>query len=67
MKARVLCDDLMNRYHFGEVGELLENNTDKYDYFLKLPGRVKLPDFLGGGYTDRCYYFYKHELEILEE
>jgi len=67
MKARVLIDDCANRFHAGEIGDILETDKEKYDYLLKLPGHDKLPECLGGHRINRYYYFYDGEIEILEQ
>lgn len=61
----ILIDDIAQRFRAGEHGILLENNFEKYDYFVRLDGMAKLPYFLGGGEIPRDYYFYKDEVEIL--
>lgn len=63
MKARILFDDLGGRFRAGEIGEVLYNDSVKYEYFIRLPGEIVTP--FGSG--PRCYYFYSDEVEILKE
>lgn len=66
MKAKIL---ISHDPHFmeGEIGEVLPNDSIKYDYFIKLPGTLQLPTFLGCGNIERCFYFYKNEVEIIKD
>lgn len=61
MKVKILIDDPGKRFAKGEIGIILENDYDKYDYFIELPGKVESPF----GLIKRQYYFYKNEIEIL--
>jgi len=54
MRAKILIDDPSGRFKSGEEGLLVENDFDKYDY------RVKFAD-------GRAYYFYKDEIEFLND
>jgi len=51
MKAKILIGDLAGRFKVGDVGDLVENNFEKYDYHIELAG-------------GRSYYFYKDEVEL---
>jgi len=54
------------RWKKGEIGEVLENDSRKYDFKVKLEGIIPLEDFLGSGKTCnavRIFYFYKDEVE----
>lgn len=66
MKCKILIDDKIGRFKRGEIGEVLENDFEKYDYCVNLPGVQSIPAFLGGGLGKRIYYFYKNEVELLE-
>lgn len=59
MKAKVLIKDVMGRWVLGEIGEVEKNNFDKYDYFICFPEHHI--------HIARCYYFYKDEVELLNE
>jgi len=61
-KARILKDDIISRFMAGEIGILLKNDFDKYDYFVQLP-----PVMLNGEEIHRSYYFYKDEVELINE
>lgn len=63
-KVKILFDDAAGRYKAGEEGITLQNDSIKYDYFIELPGSIKLPDFLGGGTGHRQFYFYKEEVQL---
>lgn len=70
MKAKILIDDPAGRFKAGEVGDLLQNDSVKYDYYLKLPGMHRLKHFLsipGITMAVRQYYFYKEEVEIIKD
>jgi hypothetical protein len=62
IKAKILIDDIGGRFKKDEIGIVLENNFDKYDYFIKLPGKIKMLDIM----IERMFYFYKDEVEIIE-
>ena len=50
MKAKILISDPAGRFEAGDVGDLIDNDFEKYDYHIEL--------------TDgRSYYFYKEEIE----
>ena len=54
MKARIIVDDIVGRFHKGEIGEVLENNfAVKYDYFIEIC-------------KGRAFYFYEDEVELIE-
>lgn len=65
MTAKILINDINNRFQKGEIGEIIKNDYKKYDYCIKLKDKIQLPDFLGGGTGERIYYFYKNEIEVL--
>ena len=74
MKVKILIADdtlthfLCERWKKGEIGEVIENDSTKYDFKVKLEGRVPLPKFLqesGLMDTSRIFYFYKNEVEIV--
>lgn len=68
-QARVSYDDPLGRFKAGEVGEILPNDfPEKYDYLIRFPGTVHIPDFLGEGPIDavREYYFRRDEVVELE-
>lgn len=78
MKAKILIDDgnpslwspgYTPRWKIGEIGEILDNDFQKYDYKVKLPGFDHIDDLFGRGPVDaiRIYYFYKCEVELLED
>jgi len=65
MYMRILQDDISNRFRKGDIGKVMENNFDKYDYFLDLGtcyailfGKVIL--------MKRHFYFYSHEVKELK-
>ena len=69
MKAKILFNDAGGRFVAGEIGTLLPNDYEKYDFFVALPSRAgKAPDFLGGGdiIIRRQYYFYADEVEVIK-
>lgn len=78
MKVKILIDDppgrirpsgWIPRWKVGEIGELLENDYQKYDYKVLLPGFDHIDDLFGHGPVDaiRIYYFYKGEVELLKD
>lgn len=70
MKAKILVNDPAGRFKSGEIGELLENNfSEKYDFFIRLSGMEHSDNFMGRGPIDayRDYYFYKDEVELIED
>jgi len=54
MKAKILIDDSSNRFKCGDIGLMVDNDFDKYDY------RIELED-------GRAYYFYKDEIEVISD
>ena len=65
MKAKVLFDDPADRWKAGDVGDVVENTFEKYDYALDF-GTLKDVEFLGKKQDfARVYFFYKDEIEIL--
>jgi len=52
MKVKILIDDLSDRFKSGDIGSLIKNNFDKYDYYVEME-------------DGRTYYFYKNEIEII--
>lgn len=70
MKAKILIDDPSGRFKAGEIGEVLKNNFPlKYDYLVRLSGKVFVDNFLGLGPIDaiREFYFYADEVDLIEE
>lgn len=79
MKVKILIDDRLPcrcspwripRWEAGEIGELLDNDfSEKYDFKVLLPGIDHVDDLFGHGPVDalRIYYFYKDEVELLED
>ena len=78
MKVKILIDDgirlynrldILPRWKVGEIGELLENDSKKYDHKVLLPCTVHIDDLFGRGPVDtkRIFYFYKGEVELLKE
>ncbi len=65
MKAKILIDDAGQRFKKGDIGEVSEE-TGIYPYSILLPGLVQIPDFLGGGWAPRRYYFNNSEIRITE-
>lgn len=66
MKARVLFTDLLNRWKQGDIGEVIENTFDKYDYCINF-GVLENVEFLGKTIdVQLVYFFYKHEIELLK-
>lgn len=63
----ILIDDIAKRFKAGEHGVLLVNDSEKYDYFVRLDGMQKLPKCFGGACVPRDFYFYKEEVEIVPE
>lgn len=66
IKVKILINDPGNRFQAGEEGILLVNNfTEKYDYFVRLNGDMET---LFGDLNlkmKREFYFYKNEIELL--
>ena len=66
MKAKILIDDGSGRFKSGEIGELLENDFEKYDYCIDLG----ILNVAGLSYSPteyrRRYYFYKDEIELID-
>lgn len=52
MKVKILIDDPSGRFRKGDIGDLSNNDFEKYEYKIEL---------LDG----RSYYFYKNEIELL--
>ena len=67
MKVRILKDDIRGRWYKGELGEMLPNDSNKYDYLLQLSGNVDISLFGKQLKAKRLYYFYKNEVELLED
>lgn len=64
MIAEILIDDPGNRWHKGEVGAVLDNDSCKYDYRVQLPG---YHDVMVAGETVRgfrIFYFFKDEVKV---
>lgn len=58
MLARILVDDEGGRWKAGEVGIVLVNDSDKYDYKIQLPGDIVVTG-------PRRMYFYKNEVKLV--
>lgn len=80
MKAKVLVDDplctsgdvdVACRYVKGEVGELLDHDSTKYDYLIDFGWQqFKKPVEVFGDYIygiQRTYFFYKTEVEVIND
>ena len=72
MKAKILIDDGSGRFKSGEIGDLLEHDFKKYDYFIDLgpmPASVFPASFKGYSEKEyrRRYYFFKDEVELIKE
>lgn len=70
MKAEILIDDVLGRWKKGDIGEVLENDSDKYDYFIDL-GKMELPpnNVLFDAemtHIPRIYYFYAADVRVYE-
>jgi len=52
MKAKILIDDPSGRFKYGDIGNLVDNDYDKYEY------KIELSD-------GRAYYFHKNEIELI--
>ena len=66
MKARVLIDDGIERFKKGDIGEVIENDFDKYDHLLDFGTATISQPVLGVTVIRRLVYFYKHEIKITE-
>ncbi len=65
IKAKILYNDKLNRWKAGEIGIVLENTFEKYDYKIDL-GIIKDTEIFGEKIDfRRIYYFYKEEIEII--
>uniref|UniRef100_A0A6M3IMU4 Uncharacterized protein n=1 Tax=viral metagenome TaxID=1070528 RepID=A0A6M3IMU4_9ZZZZ len=78
MKAKVLISCPLGRWKAGEVGEVLINESDKYNFFLEFPFKKVVSNFSDTRFiadilkikpeeVRRRYYFYANEIEILED
>ncbi len=66
MKAKILYNDKLNRWKAGEIGTVLKNTFEKYDYKVDL-GMIKNTELFGKKIDfRRIYFFYKEEIEIME-
>ena len=66
MKAKILYNDKLNRWKAGEIGTILENTSEKYDYEIDL-GTVKNTELFGKKIDfRRIFFFYKEEIELME-
>ena len=66
MKARILNNDKLWRWKAGEIGIILKNTFDKYDYKIDL-GTIKDIELFGEKTNfRRIYYFYKNEIEKID-
>lgn len=69
-QVKLLYSDRAGRYKSGEVGTILLNNSDKYDYLISLvPCTSQFDSFFSkkGQLILRNFYFYKEELELINE
>lgn len=75
-KAKCLTDDPLGRFKKGEIGDVLNHDSKKYDYLLDF-GDISV-DSLSDESRDLCllrgirkiarhHYFYEHEIELLGE
>lgn len=65
-KARVLIQDQCRRFGKGDVGTILPNDSEKYDYKVDL-GEIENPNVLDTAFGGRSVvYFYENEIEVLE-
>jgi len=62
MKAKLLINDTVGRFKAGEIGKLIENDFPKYDYCVDLGSAL-----IDSGTIQRVFYFYKDEVEIIQE
>jgi len=69
MKAKILINDKTDRFKAGEIGELIEHDSDKYDYFVDLGilKNVNLCENVKAIDIFRRYYFHKDEVEIIDD
>ena len=62
-KVKILIDDPspFNRFKKGDIGEVIKNDSTKYDYFLRIYKTSKYN-------SQVCVniYFYKDEVEIIK-
>lgn len=58
MRAKILIDDALGRWEADEVGLVLVNDFEKYDYYIQLSPRNGIA---------RCFYFRGDEIELLKE
>lgn len=66
MKAKILYNDKSNRWKAGEIGTVLKNTFEKYDYKIDL-GTIKNTKIFDKKIDfRRIYFFYKEEIEIME-
>ena len=54
MKAKILRDDLIGRFKIGDIGSVIDNDYEKYDY------RIEFDD-------GRIIYFYEDEIELFSD
>jgi len=67
MKGKILYTDPMDRFRAGETGDVLPSDYYKYDYMVTLPGKTQTIIFGKKIEACRCYYFFKDEVEIVED
>lgn len=67
MKVMVVRTDKLGRFKMGDIGEVLENDFEKYDYRVDL-GPLPKSDMIGGIDGGRnIIYFYKDEVMPIEQ
>ena len=59
--VEILIDDPGFRFRAGEIGHVLENTFEKYDYFVQLSPIIHLKN----GIILRHFYFTKDEVKEL--
>ncbi len=67
MKVKTLTNDPLGRWVQGEIGDTLENDYDKYDYFVQLKSRTIIHKDSSPVKVTRCLYFYANEVEVSDE
>jgi hypothetical protein len=66
-KFRVNHTDVLNRWKEGEIGEELTNDMpEKYFVCLRFPGTIKVRLFKSQINVVRVFYFYKSEVNVVE-
>jgi len=70
MKVKILISDPLDRWKIGDIGTLSENNSTKYDYFVNFdfpPIKTKLFGKEMIIINNFNYYFFSHEVEIIND